>query len=539
MKISYTVAYLSVITGLGICMQSEGWTWFKAQDQCRNLTQTLPLSKNEANKFYWTGFYKRISHWIKILGCYNESAVSGSKEFVFNLSSSSPGFCQETCMGKDFYLFAVQGKTCVCLSSDFNISQNQLPPLICNYTCNNSMLLSKECGGESAYNVFLTDLSNLHITSRCLSIACAGIIDFTDIPCNQYLHSICNTSNSKSWPWREGMDHCKKMGIYLFGNVNLSNKTLACTDLNNNDQRWIGVVKDQYIKADQGQLIEESDRKFFISCLKCQMKGKTLNCTFESCSTELNSLICTESAFIVTQIPDTTEHSTSIMPQLTSTVDITKQTEIQTVTQIPITTEREHSTKSQNASDMYTTKKTATHKSSTESSVTAVVVPLVLVIVIAFCIAVFVIHIRRKRHSKDQNKNGVNKPRPKNPECYSEPANNKETNYFVLQQNNPSYELADDIQIGPIAESPYNEAEDGTYDHLGDKDARKQPDVDDTYNHASVVMSPDLSDYDVANHKQVLEEDNTYDHTSPTENSYGHFNTSPTQEPDYSDHELF
>ena len=52
-------------------------------------------------------------------------------------------------------------------------------------------------------------------------------------------------------------------------------------------------------------------------------------------------------------------------------------------------------------------------------------------------------------------------------------------------------------------------------------------------------MSPDLSDYDVANHKQVLEEDNTYDHTSSTENSYGQFNTSPTQEPDYSDHELF
>ena len=54
-------------------------------------------------------------------------------------------------------------------------------------------------------------------------------------------------------------------------------------------------------------------------------------------------------------------------------------------------------------------------------------------------------------------------------------------------------------------------------------------------------MSPDLSDYDVANHKQVREEDNTYDHTSPTENSYGHFNQPfiPTQEADYSDHELF
>ena len=148
---------------------------------------------------------------------------------------------------------------------------------------------------------------------------------------------------------------------------------------------------------------------------------------------------------------------------------------------------------------------------------------------------------RRKKQSKDEEPNGANKSTPLTTECYSDIDNNINKNYFVLQQNNPSYEFADDIQIHTKAESPYNEAEDGTYDHLGDKDARKQTDVDDTYNHASVVMSPDLSDYDVANHKQVCEEDNTYDHTIPSENSYGHFNQPfiPTQESDYSDHELF
>ena len=73
------------------------------------------------------------------------------------------------------------------------------------------------------------------------------------------------------------------------------------------------------------------------------------------------------------------------------------------------------------------------------------------------------------------------------PKSYSDPASNINKNYFVLQQNNPSYELADDIQIDSVAESPYNDADDGTYDHLGDKNARKHNDVDDTYNHLSLI----------------------------------------------------
>lgn len=144
---------------------------------------------------------------------------------------------------------------------------------------------------------------------------------------------------------------------------------------------------------------------------------------------------------------------------------------------------------------------------------------------------------RKKKQSENEQTNGAKKSTPMSPKSYSDPASNINKNYFVLQQNNPSYELADDIQIDSVAESPYNDADDGTYDHLGDKNARKHNDVDDTYNHSSSMISPDLSDYDIANNKQVHDEDTTYDHTSPAENSYGHFNTSQTQETDYS--ELF
>ena len=49
------------------------------------------------------------------------------------------------------------------------------------------------------------------------------------------------------------MNHCKRFGTYLIGNVNISNITLACVNLNNNEPRWIGVIRDQYVKADKGK----------------------------------------------------------------------------------------------------------------------------------------------------------------------------------------------------------------------------------------------------------------------------------------------
>lgn len=77
------------------------------------------------------------------------------------------------------------------------------------------------------------------------------------------------------------------------------------------------------------------------------------------------------------------------------------------------------------------------------------------------------------------------------------------------------------------SESPYNEAEDGPYDHLGEKKVRRRP-VDDIYNHATSAEISDLSDYDVANHKHLNSEDNTYDHPAFGEDSYGKFKSETT-----------
>ena len=143
---------------------------------------------------------------------------------------------------------------------------------------------------------------------------------------------------------------------------------------------------------------------------------------------------------------------------------------------------------------------------------------------------------RRKKNLEDNNTYGGNKSKTKTSESYSDIDNNVNKNYFVLHKINPSHKLADNSKKDSTVENVYNDAEDGTYDHLGDRAARKQDAVDDTYNHASSVMISDVSDYDVANQKQTHEDDNDYDHTTPAENAYGHLNTSP-KDTDYS--ELF
>lgn len=120
---------------------------------------------------------------------------------------------------------------------------------------------------------------------------------------------------------------------------------------------------------------------------------------------------------------------------------------------------------------------------------------------------------RRKKHLEDNNTYDCIKSTTKTSESYSDIDNNINENYFVLHQSNPSYKLADNSKKDSTVENVYNDSEDGTYDHLGDKAARKQDAADDTYNHASSVMISDVSDYDVTNQKRTHEDENDYDHT--------------------------
>ncbi|XP_034307350.2 uncharacterized protein [Magallana gigas] len=300
--------------------QLRAVTWFEAQTICRENKQSLTVWKNESTNFYWTGFYKKTSHWIKIIDCYNATEIQyGNVDFV-ELRDSSPQLCQEHCLRKNISLFAVQARKCICLSDGFDYSKGKLDPSNCSYMCSDTTLLSTECGGETGFNVFLTDTTILNIDGRCLTIQCVADPKFTDYSCNDFLSSICSNlvDVSNVYSWTNTKDYCKITGTYPIGNLTLSNVKMACieSNLSNASPRWIGVVKELHNTQDQGQLITYPDQKFITSCMKCRVNYTTQEpqCQYEFCNdNSISEVYCSKNNSVGKYTDTTSEISSRLV----------------------------------------------------------------------------------------------------------------------------------------------------------------------------------------------------------------------------------
>lgn len=311
MKITHTTYIF--IAGIAVfCRVNQSVTWFEAQTFCRKKNLTLTSKRNASGNSYWTGFYKKTSHWIKIIGCYNSSSIQQYISRSTNFSISSPALCQEYCLQKDIYKFAIQGITCVCLSNEFNDNGGQLSPSKCGFMCDNCTLLTNECGGDSAYNVFYTDSTDLKIPSHCLSLQCQNDPRFVNTYCNQFLPPLCNIKPSDnrfmndklSNIWKNGMAFCKDTdnGFYLLGNITLLDAKSACTGFQNSGPGWIGVIKENVVKSDEGQFIDKPYRAFFNTCQTCGFKIQAQLCEYIHCNQSLTSKIfCSENAIVQQQ----------------------------------------------------------------------------------------------------------------------------------------------------------------------------------------------------------------------------------------------
>lgn len=54
--------------------------------------------------------------------------------------------------------------------------------------------------------------------------------------------------------WKNGMAFCKDTdnGFYLLGNITLLDAKSACTGFQNSGPGWIGVIKENVVKSDEG-----------------------------------------------------------------------------------------------------------------------------------------------------------------------------------------------------------------------------------------------------------------------------------------------
>ncbi|XP_048742241.2 uncharacterized protein LOC125655769 isoform X3 [Ostrea edulis] len=221
-------------------------TWFEAQKNCQNQGGKLPINPSESTDgFYqWTAYHKRLSSWIKILGCYDENISYEMKRNV-----SSLGECQELCTSKNISTFGIQMTTCICV--DHPSDTIPLPPENCSYNCTQktkmNMFLFNTCGGPSAFNMYKSG----------------------------------NRSSESSL--RQGMKNCKisRSLSYLLGNFHMEKITQGCHLFTKTmaEQTRLGIANQIYDSSSYKEL--HTKYQEVVECQECSNSS----CRFVNCST--------------------------------------------------------------------------------------------------------------------------------------------------------------------------------------------------------------------------------------------------------------
>ncbi|XP_062615156.1 uncharacterized protein LOC134276892 [Saccostrea cucullata] len=544
-KIAYVLAML-VASNKG--SPSARWNWFDAQNYCKSANSTLTIHTSVQGPSYWTGRYQRISHWIKLLGCFEDTDVLKYADENITMENITAGFCQGMCMKSKKTIFAIKNRTCLCLRR--RVQRNGRNASECNFTCANHIdsKFTKECGGVNAFNVFKSkkdiDCSKEYFPGDCLAIQCIkpDNTEYFCINCTSSLHGVCQVGNSsnlinnKSYEsWENSMKVCKDdHSGYLLGNLPLLNASKACKKINESlsSPSWIGAARQIFQRMDQGNSIDTEEKSNFIKCEKC---GGNNRCSFVNCENESNRVVCSNMNFSTVTISPT-----STTTGRTSTAQSTKAT----------TNLEEISTTTDTADHLQNGTLNPVEKKTIGPEISAIVVPVIIILLGTILGGIGFICWRQRKTTKGKGpvpeKPGSNLAanQKENERVYHEKSNFSNSSYFILEPKCSYEECKNDT---PPTENPYIETKEGEYDHLGNKNSRrKATDLDnydettrhssfhreteeenydhlrnspsrsniaeDTYWHTSPNQLDSSSDYDVAHHMENKDTENTNDH---------------------------
>ncbi|XP_062570917.1 uncharacterized protein LOC134232936 isoform X2 [Saccostrea cucullata] len=454
--------------------------WFQAQSSCAAENRTLTTNRALSSRSYWTARYQRISHWIKIIGCFHETDVKQHAAVRATLENSSAGYCQEICMESNMSIFAIKNITCLCLrklvtGSDKNASK-------CNFTCPNNIdgKFTKECGGETAFNVFESkkafSCSKYLTPGDCVAIECINAESSYFCPnCTMVFTGLCQAEDFSSvikdtltyHDWENTMETCKEDHFgYLLGNLLLSNASSTCNRINNikGGLRWIGVAKQKYQGIDRGNRIDTEEKVNFIKCEKCQSYG----CSFVNCNHETQSIFCSDKNFSTYPPPSMTTKSVTATETTKPTAEVTATTRMTTRTQFT------HSSPTITVTD--TTGRVDLLKNSTLNllqmktgvpEISAIVVPIIIILLgISFGGTGFILWRQRKATRVNRPENPpiyLTANQIENEHVYNEGGNISNRGDLNLEPKSYYEEIGNGVQK---AENPYTELKEREYDNL-------------------------------------------------------------------------
>ncbi|XP_048742224.2 uncharacterized protein LOC125655765 isoform X2 [Ostrea edulis] len=472
------------------------YTWYGAQKTCQEKNDSLTIQKTESDEYYWMGYHKKISSWIKLIGCYSDQDIPNKNTKHFNMFNSSAGLCQEYCTSDGYAYFAVKSRRCHCLMV---LPTTHSTKPLCSFGCDNKFddKLSTECGGDTAFNVFATSEEEFHdqLQYNCLNLECGNSSKILKTEnCSDALHAICGENlaiRDNYSGWRSQLENCKsRNNAYLYGNVDIRGAPAACRNIamSFESPNWIGVLREQYQSEDRSKSGPGNiSKNRALLCQKCNRDG----CIFTNCYEKL--------------------HNTVFCKTLTVTISPQGLAE-------------------------------------NDESLGSIIAPIITITIVGIIGGVLLfIYIRRKRHhtnneTRDKYPNTSNnagnkvcknvetkRTENKNAEYTESHDLSERDGYFDLASSYPNHGVAD--ENNGECSSPYNDAEEGDYDHLRETKSR-QKETDDTYHHALHVHVGDSSDYDVTRRKYDQETENMYDKTGGNnlDSEYGYNKMLPNNE---------
>lgn len=524
----FILSITSLTTGSGENNENSQKNWTEAQMYCRNhgkvLTNELVSNAWMSNQYYWTGFYIRISRWIKIIGCYDHNAVDEKMSVkTYKMRFPSSGLCQEFCLNFNLSIYGLKSNTCVCLeglplqgsrrSSDCNLPCDE------EYSAETKIKYLYDCGGNATFTLFKSDSNSEKLILEgfeCLSIQCAKQSKiFVGQDCNTAINPICTNKVLKNtnMNWQQTLKVCKsRHESYLFGDVDLTNAESACSKIQGNvpSPYWLGIAKDVYISIDevQGQSIQYQraiHSTYPRKCLKCNNK----RCVFADCS-ERQRILCLERPFK----PNSTDAAVTSSRKTTATYS-----ESDLITKLILNSTTASTLEKTTNSTVSSFNNEHMMRKAEDSNIISVALPVSLTITLGIIGVLVVVLWKRRIDRNAQPKQNQHRPDEKiqhrlDSFKYSDKStadHSLQNNYFVLDKRDKTYSTNDTMDDN--CENLYNESGDGDYDHLGEN-VRKNV-KEDIYHHAFFSSNKDESDYyGVRNIYNDNLTENPYDHTN-------------------------
>eukprot|EP00105_Crassostrea_gigas_P002011 XP_011414393.2 PREDICTED: uncharacterized protein LOC105318806 [Crassostrea gigas] len=135
-------------------VSNKTMNWTEAVQYCRTRNSILVSSPTQTDHKWnhWTRKQWRISPWIHVIGCFNETQIDPSQTVNNTLTSPSVVTCQQECSTAHYTFFGLKNTSCVCLSDPFSVTE-AIDPRLCNTSCSTSEIVN-DCGGPGTYSVY-------------------------------------------------------------------------------------------------------------------------------------------------------------------------------------------------------------------------------------------------------------------------------------------------------------------------------------------------------------------------------------------------